>query len=415
MGMSASQMRYCMISGRKSDVEFQGQQINQQRTTLATETSAYNNQLMNLVVPTPPSTADYTKTSYTFNSNGETRTVSGTVYDSATGTYTVNYTTDTTTSQGKSSGTSVFAKNGSNYTTSSGTVLSAIVTDEASPDYSDTDISNVALIMKNCGIANNTTYTIGSGASQITLSEIKTDSTANGYSAADVAALQTIYGAGYNANASYYKYNTGAGTVPDPIVTHYVAKSAISGTGTTPTFHLNAAGTAGVADAPQTIAGTTSTPDFYKYTSSGNTKYILESDLQDYAGTTSAVSTYYVDPEATVKESAKLTGASVNWNDSGRMTSVTDANGNEYSLNVTTVEDNAAYADAYNEYEYKKSLYDQQLNNINAGVSVIQSQDKTLELKLQDLDTQQQALNTEMDSVKKVLDKNIETSFKAFA
>lgn len=413
--MSASQMRYCMISGRKSDVEFQGQQINQQRTTLATETSAYNNQLMDLVVPTPPSTADYTKTSYTFSSNGETRTVAGTVYDSSTGNYTVNYTTQTTTSQGKSSGTSVFGLSGSNYTTSTGTVLAAVETNPASPDYSSTDISNVALIMKNCGIANNTTYTIGSGASKVTLSGIQTDPTANGYNAADVTALQTIYGAAYKSNESYYKYNTGAGTPADPTVAHYVAKSAISGTGTTPTFHLNATGTAGVADTPQTIAGTTSAPNFYKYTSGGNTKYMLADDLQERAGTTAAVSTYYVDPSATVTESAKLTGATVNWNDSGRMTSITDANGKEYALNVTTTDDSNAYADAYNEYEYKKSQYDQKLNSINAQVSVIQSQDKRLELKLQDLDTQQQALNTEMDSVKKVVDKNIETSFKAFA
>ena len=63
MGMSASQMRYIMISGKKSDIEFQGQQINQQRTTLATESSTLNSSLLNMTVPTPPSSEDFTKNS----------------------------------------------------------------------------------------------------------------------------------------------------------------------------------------------------------------------------------------------------------------------------------------------------------------------------------------------------------------
>jgi hypothetical protein len=47
--------------------------------------------------------------------------------------------------------------------------------------------------------------------------------------------------------------------------------------------------------------------------------------------------------------------------------------------------------------------------------SVIQAQDRTLELKLKQVDTDHNAIQTEMDAVKKVIDKNIESTFKTFA
>jgi hypothetical protein len=48
-------------------------------------------------------------------------------------------------------------------------------------------------------------------------------------------------------------------------------------------------------------------------------------------------------------------------------------------------------------------------------INAIQSLDKGLELQLRRVDTQQQAVQTELDSVKKVIDKNIELTFKTFA
>ena len=44
----------------------------------------------------------------------------------------------------------------------------------------------------------------------------------------------------------------------------------------------------------------------------------------------------------------------------------------------------------------------------------MQEQDRTLELRLRQLDTEQEALQTEMEAVKKVIDKNIESTFKTF-
>lgn len=45
----------------------------------------------------------------------------------------------------------------------------------------------------------------------------------------------------------------------------------------------------------------------------------------------------------------------------------------------------------------------------------IQNQDKMLDLELKQIETQHKAIETEYDSVKKVIDKNIETSYKIFA
>ena len=65
MGMAASQARFLGLTARKSNVEYQGQQINQQRTALATESSNLFHQMMSLNVPTPPVTTDFYKTTYT--------------------------------------------------------------------------------------------------------------------------------------------------------------------------------------------------------------------------------------------------------------------------------------------------------------------------------------------------------------
>jgi len=75
MGMAASQARYLELTARKSDVEFQGQQINQQRTDLANQSAGVFSQLMGISVPTPPSSTDFTTTTYTFNDGTNNYTI----------------------------------------------------------------------------------------------------------------------------------------------------------------------------------------------------------------------------------------------------------------------------------------------------------------------------------------------------
>ena len=65
MGMSASQARLIALTARMNDIEYQGQQINQQRTTLSSQINELYNSLLSMDVPTPPSTTDFTKVVYT--------------------------------------------------------------------------------------------------------------------------------------------------------------------------------------------------------------------------------------------------------------------------------------------------------------------------------------------------------------
>ena len=79
MGMSASQARFLSLTARKTNVEYEGQQINQQRTALSNESSNYYSQLTSLAVPVPPSSSDYTKITYTFKDGTENNTVTSLV------------------------------------------------------------------------------------------------------------------------------------------------------------------------------------------------------------------------------------------------------------------------------------------------------------------------------------------------
>lgn len=323
MGMSASQMRFCMLTGKKADVEFQGQQINQQRTTLATETSSYNAKLLDLSVPTPPSASDYTTTTYT-------STISGTTY--TLGTMTEEFNTDKT-----SKGT---------YTV----------------DYTKIDKSTLGV-----------------------------DSTKD-----------NIYTRSVDAT-------TGAVSYTATIDGSHIPLSAVSKTS---------------IDAGIIYDGIPAIKDkqlySYQTTENGNTvtKYVTQENLDAFAAESdrsgTAIQSYIRSSNAEKTVSDKFTGVKVTWSSSGRLDSL-EISGTPYKINSTTSNDEEGYNDAMNEYEYQKNLYEQEMNDINAKICVVESEDKKLELKLKDLDTQQEALNTEMDSVKKVIDKNIESGFKAFA
>ena len=66
MGMAASQARYLGLTARKTNVEYEGQQVNQARTALANQSANLFNQLLTLEVPTAPSTADFTTVQYAY-------------------------------------------------------------------------------------------------------------------------------------------------------------------------------------------------------------------------------------------------------------------------------------------------------------------------------------------------------------
>ena len=95
MGMAASQARFLSLTARKSNVEYEGQQVNQQRTALANESANLYNKLTSIDVPTPPTTSDYYETVYTFTTSeldstsqsGSTEYTLNSIYTMPDGTY----------------------------------------------------------------------------------------------------------------------------------------------------------------------------------------------------------------------------------------------------------------------------------------------------------------------------------------
>lgn len=132
MGLAACQARYLSITARKTNVEYEALQINQQRTSLATRTSDIFNRLSSLDQPVQPNPVDYYETNFSYsvpsgdgagdyvidsyvkNTNADTYTVYATrTYDTQTasqatvsnvqsavdngdGTFTITYTDGTT-------------------------------------------------------------------------------------------------------------------------------------------------------------------------------------------------------------------------------------------------------------------------------------------------------------------------------
>ena len=83
------------------------------------------------------------------------------------------------------------------------------------------------------------------------------------------------------------------------------------------------------------------------------------------------------------------------------------------TTNTTTDED--AYNDALNEYNYQQAQYEQKIQDLNSKLEIVHQQDKSLELNLKQLDTEENAIKTEQDAVEKVISKNVEKSFGTFS
>ena len=113
-------------------------------------------------------------------------------------------------------------------------------------------------------------------------------------------------------------------------------------------------------------------------------------------------------------QKTQLSGVQIEFDTTGRISSMTDAEGNTYTMTASTETDDNAYEDAYNQYTYDQYVYDQKQTEINANIEILQAQDKSLELRLSTLDTQHSAIQTELEAVKKVMSKNIDNSFKTF-
>ena len=358
MGMAASQARFLGLTARKNNVEFEGQQINQQRTNLANQTANYYNDLLGMSVPVPPSVDNFTKTVYSFNDGALTNQVTALIAQ-PNGDYKVSYLQKHENDFAPvKDGMAIIMTDGTDYTIGSTTLRKIgdfsdfVNTDQNSDSTVDIDDQDGTY-------SGDDPYLESLSPDQIKglLAE----------EAEYVALLNEKYGEPTNGWSIRYVENTTTGEM---------------------------------------------VPKFYNMDE-------VESAIYD-ADTGASLSsiTAYKIGSAVETEEIKNVPARLEKDSTGRYINITlnpaQANEVTYSLTTSTITDQAAYDDAMNQYEFDKNKYEQQIQEINAKIEIIQAQDKNLELRLKQLDTEQDAISQEMEAVSSVVQKNVESTFKTF-
>ncbi|MEE3350467.1 MAG: hypothetical protein VZR09_10565 [Candidatus Gastranaerophilaceae bacterium] len=358
MGMSASQARFLSLTARKNNVEFEGQQINQQRTTLSNESASYYSELCNMEVPTPPSIDDYTKVSYTFNDGAMTNTLISLLPD--------------TTQDGRDKNRYYV-----NYV------------EEWQDDYAIVPATS-SLVQVN-DPENPTAFTIGS--SQLRKIDNLTDAEIDAKSADDIDRILQ--------NDDYAKELTleqKRAMLKNEV---YLLKMVQDKTADNGDFYIRYVKNTTTGNYEPYLYANSELTQGEKY----NNKNLGSIPCFSLGSTRQTREVLH--QEATVEKDT-----------SGRYIAITikldKNNSRTYPLTTTTTTDEEAYNDAMNQYNYKQHEYDHKIQEINSKLEIVQQQDKQLELKLKQLDTEENAISTEMDAVKKVISKNVESSFKTF-
>jgi len=434
MGMAASQARYLALTARKTNTEYEGQQINQARTALANQSANLINRLLDLEVPVAPKTTDYTEVQYSYSDGMNDSVLESWQQLSSADpdyNYIVNhyYYTDV-------------------YTGSQKLLNDPQVQTKGELTVDDFRDKNPQVTYN----ANDNTYTIttddGGTKTYSAINDVEMDTKlenslrdfeeAKGLAMTD-GALTTDAVYGYqDANGTWHFFLENEIAEPKDYSTVYVP-AFVGNCELTELDQLTEDQVAELAqilkDCPESNMKNYLSFDadrnlvyngegVYSFQMNGVTYFTTKEDLYNSMQTYDDYSkpidgqeklAYY---NATyirtkVEETNK---ALLETDGNGRFTSVKfDDDSIVYSLNTETVTDEEAYQDAMNEYNYKVQQYEKTIADINARTSIIQQQDRTLELRLKQLDTEQNALATEMDAVKKVIKDNVEKTFKTFS
>ena len=482
MGLSATQARAILKKAELSNLEYQGQQINQERTILSQQATALYNSLLSMTVPTPPATTDYQTikysgelgaTKYSFDANSIKPNGTGDTYtitmqeqkhgDSLQKNATIAL-VDTNSKGGfkgvkldtsASRTTSKTIKTGKMIPDNSGNKYLVPMTDEQIEKGKEGTYYRLSggKYVAYTGAPEAGCYKVGTsnveGAVRVKEEEVETSTVTNdGLGFIQRSELSGIY---------VLDDKTGqvrAATINDFSVSEdqpnilkfrsgitYIQKSSdgqsfeaqgdVSGvtvggkgvhalTEEEKQQYGDAIANCGLKDADGNAYGV---DDFYMYyNDNGGAVFVLISDVED--GNNNAVTyNYAANGEFTKNQSyddAKLVFDPTN----GRITEIAipnyDDDGNiaswtSISVTAETVTDEAAYNDAYAQYEYDTYLYDQKNKEINAKTEIIQQEDKNLELKLQRLDNERTQITTELEALDKVINDNIEKSYKTFS
>ena len=129
---------------------------------------------------------------------------------------------------------------------------------------------------------------------------------------------------------------------------------------------------------------------------------------------------YTYSPKGEYQTYQSFEHAKLNFNEKGLMTSIAlpgnaeTTNGSyiTYQLEPVQETDEDAYNQAYNQYLKDQADYDKAMREIDAQTEKLNKEDKDLELRLQRLNTEYNALKTEMDSIDQNIKDTIEKTFK---
>ena len=522
MGMAASQARYLALVARKSNCEYEGQQINQARLALSNQSANLFNQMLGLTVPVPPSTSDFTTKQYSFTDGNSVYTLNSwkqlaTKDENYNYVVSYYYNADVYTGSQKmlSDPQVQFSQPtreiSSDYSTQVAAIQAALVALNNANDAYEEKKANYQTLTdsaKNLSTyADKNTYSGITGSTkdsdtQYTITNDEGSTSFHQYTAADTnvaAAIQTLKDNGaiaedldlstvfVNGDNFVFKRDLDAligqsgtatilplyhhsGTAPEGLTWISTSDMAdkLNQARTEMTTAKTALDLAQVAydslNSPNYIGNCKLTPiaelsdeqqaeltqvlkdmaaqdvntkiskyynpetgeysgGIYTFTLKGINYYATYDDLAD-----SAISgqgnnhiddqiklPYYRADYISKKIEEDNVKALLETDGSGRFTTIRiDDDTIKYTLNVETITDDAAYQDAMNEYYYKNAQYDKMVQDINAKTSLIQQEDLQLELRLKQLDTEQNALSTEMEAVQKVVKDNVESSFKTF-
>ena len=508
MGMAASQARYLALTARKTNTEWEGQQINQARTALANQSANLFNRLLNMEVPNPPKETDFTEVQYSYsdgdnesviekweqigNKNSDYNYIVKHYYmaDVFTGAKKqlqdpqvqindvlkkLEYDPATTTVQKDGNGIKVtykinnypyeqaydkkitqddidsdekLKKAVTNFETAIGLAKSdGSLNTDAVYGYQDADGT------WHLFIANEYNKVTEEKASEDIFRTALTKFETEHKLLADDGSLtfDNIYY--YQGNDGTYHFTVNTTETADSFTKAYdnIDYSTVNGPsyiGNSRLTELNKLvvdkdkGIDQVSDLAQILRDCSTDPinkyirfdeqgnlqydgkGIYTFELNGKTYYTTEYDLQNSIDSrTKARNTIdtqsrlnYYNASYISKKIEETNHALLETDGNGRFKSVKfDNDSLTYTLNFEEVTNDAAYQDAMNAYLHKKARYEKEIADINAKTSIIQKEDRTLELRLKQLDTEQNALATEMDAVKKVIKDNVEKTFKTFS
>ena len=407
MGMAASQARFLGLTARKNNVEFEGQQVNQQRTTLSNQSANYYNDLLGMAVPIPPSVDDYTKTVYTFEDGALTNQITAMIAQND-GTYKVSYLRQWVDDFSVvSAATNIVNKQDENKgpfrvgAQELRTLNTGVTITPAYYSFGDD------VLVKGTTSGGITPYKYGEN-------NIIYEKDGKWYSDAS-ATIETTAPIFHKAEGSYSGDDEYLETLSSDQLIQLMQEEQ--------EYIQLLQAKYGDVDYLVRYVKNTSTeewnPNFYRKDDLTNAIY------DENVNSQSNINCYKIGSETKSEEVKAVPDCKIEKDSSGRYINLTmpqhDKDGKKvpgtdvtYALTTSTVTDQAKYEDAMNQYEFEKYQYDQAIQEINAKIEIIQTEDKDLELRLKQLDTEQRALSTELEAVGQVIQKNTESSFKTF-